>query len=113
MLYSIKNRDGLEKLNKLVCLQNHLKTLTLQVKLRKQNIHGDIKKVLEHVTKTIKDASEDVTKTMMVTSKENDEANVGKNNKFLEMLIERVYNHFICYLLYLKSPAPNILAILS
>ena len=86
MLYSNKNKDDLEKLNKLVWLQNQVKTLRLQDKLGKQNFHDDMKIVFEPVTKTFKDASEDITKIMMVTSKENNEANVGINNKLLDIL---------------------------
>ena len=37
MLYSIKNREDLEKLNELTSLQNQVKTVRLQEKLGKQN----------------------------------------------------------------------------
>ena len=53
------------------------------------NFHGDMKKVLEPVTKTIKDVSEDVPKTMMITSKENNQALENLNNKLLEIMNDR------------------------
>ena len=51
MLYSIKNCDDLEKLNKLISLQGQVKALGLQDRLGKQNFHEDMKKVFEPVTK--------------------------------------------------------------
>ena len=46
MLYSIKDREELEKLNELVSLQNQVKVDRLQDKLGKQNFHEDMKKKL-------------------------------------------------------------------
>ena len=43
MLYSIENRDDLEKLEELASLENQVKDLRLQVKLGKQNSHEDMK----------------------------------------------------------------------
>ena len=45
MLYSIKDREDLEKLNELVSLRDQVKTVRLQDKLGKQNFHEDMKKV--------------------------------------------------------------------
>ena len=53
MLYSIKNREDLEKLEDLVSLQNQVKDVRLQDKLGEQNFHEDMKKVFEPVTKSI------------------------------------------------------------
>ena len=59
MLYSIKNREDLEKLDELVSLQSQVKALRLQDKLVKQNFIEDMKKIFEPVTKSITDVSED------------------------------------------------------
>ena len=45
MLFPIKNREDLEKLNELVSLQNQVKTVRLQDKLGEQNFHEDLKKI--------------------------------------------------------------------
>ena len=45
MLYSIKDRQDLEKLKELVSLQDQVKALRLQDKLGKQNFHQDMKKL--------------------------------------------------------------------
>ena len=46
MLFSIKNRDDLEKLNKKMSLLNQLKELRLRDKLGRQNFHENMKKYL-------------------------------------------------------------------
>ena len=68
MLFPIKDRDDLEKVNELVSLQDQVKAVRLQDKLGKQNLHEDMKKVFEPITKIIKDVCEDITKTMMIIS---------------------------------------------
>ena len=89
MLYSIKDREDLENLNKLASLQDQVKAIRLQDKLGKQNFHEDMRKVFEPVTKTFKDVSEDVTKTMMITSEEINLAIENLNNKLLEIMNNR------------------------
>ena len=54
MLYSIEDREDLEKLEELVSLQNQVKVVRLQDKLAKQNFHEDMKKVFEPVTNHLK-----------------------------------------------------------
>ena len=54
MLYSIKSRDVLEKLEELVLLNNQVKAVRLPVELGKQNSHEKLKKVFESVTDTLK-----------------------------------------------------------
>ena len=44
MLYSIKNRDDLHNLKKLILLQNQSKAARLEDKLGKQNFHEGLKK---------------------------------------------------------------------
>ena len=57
MLYSIKDREDFEKLNKLVLLESQVKAVRLQDKLGKQKFHEDMKKVFEPVTITNLDVS--------------------------------------------------------
>ena len=64
MLYSIKNRASLEKVEELASFKNQVKELRLQGKLGKQNFHQDMKKFFEPLIDIIKDASRDKTKTM-------------------------------------------------
>ena len=85
MLYSIKEREDLEKIEEVASLQNQVKAVRLQDKLGKQNFHKDMKKVFEPVTKTFKDVSDDVTKTMMITS--------IKNNQAIENLDKKTFRN--------------------
>ena len=71
MLYSIKDREDLENLNKLASLQDQVEAVRLQDNLGKQKFPEDMKKLFEPVTKTFKNVSEYVTKSMMIISKEN------------------------------------------
>ena len=89
MLYSIKDREDLEKFNELLSLENQVKLVKLQDKLGKQNFHEDMKKVFEPVTKTIKDVSEEVTKTMTEKSIKNNQALENLKNKLLEIMNDR------------------------
>ena len=89
MLFPIKDREDLEKLNEFASVQDQVKAVRLQDKLGKQNFYEDMKKLFEPVTKTIKDVSPDVTKTMMITAKENNQALENLNNKLLEMMKDR------------------------
>ena len=79
MLYPIKDREDLEKINELVSLQDQVKVVRLQDKLGKQNFHEDMKKVFEPVTKTLEKTSQDITKTMTE----------NLNNKLLEIINDR------------------------
>ena len=74
MLFPIKDREDLEKLNKLVSLQDQVKAVRLQDKLGKQNFHEDMKKVFEPMTDTIKNTSENITKTLTENSINNNKA---------------------------------------
>ena len=82
MLYSIKNREDLEKLKELSTLQNQVKAVRLQVKLRKQNFHEDMKNLYERLTDTIKDVFENITKTISKTSIRNTKATSDLNESF-------------------------------
>ena len=54
MLYSIKARDDLEKLNKLTSLETQAKALNLQDNLEKQNFYEVMKKILSPSLKLLK-----------------------------------------------------------
>ena len=89
MLYSIKDREDLEKLEDLVSLQNQVKVLKLQDKLGEQNFHEDIKKVFEPVTKSLENTSKNITKTLTETSIKNNLAIENINNNLLEIMNDR------------------------
>ena len=103
MLFPIKDREDLEKLNELASLQNKVKAVRLQDKLGKQNFHEDMKKVFEPVTKSLESTSQDKAKTITETSIKNNQAIENLNNKLLEILNDR------CILAtYLMSPLSKI-----
>ena len=89
MLYSIKDREDLEKLNELVSLQDEVKDVRLQDKLGKQNYHEDMKKLFELVTRSLENTSQDKTKTIKETSIKNNRAIDNLNNKLLEIMNDR------------------------
>ena len=89
MLYSIKNREDLEKLEDLVSLQEQVKVAKLQDKLGKQNFHEDMKKVFEPVTKSLENTSENLTKAITETSIKNNLAIENINNNLLEIMNDR------------------------
>ena len=89
MLYSIKDREDIEKLEELVSLQNQVKVVKLQDKLGEQNFHEDIKKVFEPVTKSLNNTSENITKAITESSKDNNLALENLNNKLLEIMNDR------------------------
>ena len=89
MLYSIKFREDLDKLEELASLQDQVKVVRLQDKLGKQNFHEDMKKVLEPVTKSLENTSENLTKAITESSTENNLALENVNNKLLEIMNDR------------------------
>ena len=89
MLFPIKNKEDLEKLEELVSLQNQVKVVKLQDKLGEQNFHEDIKKVFEPVTKSLENTSENITKTLTETSIKNNLAIENINNNLLEIMNDR------------------------
>ena len=101
MLYSIENREDLEKLEELDSLKNQVEKVQLHDKLGKQNSQDNIKKVFEPLSETIKNTSE--TKTLMLISEENNQAIENICDKHLEILNGRgiIAIHF--FVLYLKS----------
>ena len=89
MLFPIKDREDLEKLNELVSLQDQVKVVKLQDKLGKQNFPEDMKKVFEPVTKSLQNVSENFTKAITETSIKNNLAIESINNNLLEIMNDR------------------------
>ena len=89
MLFPIKDREVLEKLEELVSLQSKVKTVRLQDKLGEQNFHEDLRKVFEPITKSLENTSENITKTITETSVKNNKALENLNNKLLEIMNDR------------------------
>ena len=86
MLYSIKDREDLEKLKELASLQNQVKVVRLQDNLSEQNFHEDMKKVFEPVAKSLENTSQDITKVITEISLKNNQAIENLNNKRLEIM---------------------------
>ena len=89
MMFPIRDREDLEKLNELVSLQEQVKVVRLQDKLGEQNFHEDMKKVFEPVTKSLENTSENLTKAITESSKDNNLALENLNNKLLEVMNDR------------------------
>ena len=89
MMFPIKDREDLEKLNELVSLQEQVKVVRLQDKLGEQNFHEDMKKVFEPVTKSLENTSENLTKAITESSIKNNQAIENLNNKRLEIMNDR------------------------
>ena len=89
MLYAIKVREDLEKVNELVSLQGQVKTVRLQDNLGKQNFHEEMKKVFEPIIKSLENTSQDITKTIRESSIKDNQALKNLNNKFLEIMNDR------------------------
>ena len=88
-IFPIKDRIELEKLNKLVSLQNQVKGVRLQDKLGKQNFHENIKKLFEPVTDTIKNTSENLTKTIADIYIKNKKPTENLNDKVLDLMNDK------------------------
>ena len=89
MLYSIKDREDLENVNKLVSLQDQVKVVKLQDKLVEQNFHENVKKVFEPVTKSLENTFENIRKTLTENSINNNKALENLNEKILEIMNDR------------------------
>ena len=89
MLFPIKDREDLEKLNEAVSLQNQVKVVRLQDKLGKQNFHEDMTKVFETLTDTLKKTSENLKRTITENSMNNNRAIENLNEKILELMNDK------------------------
>ena len=91
MLYSIKKREDLEKLEELSSSQDQAKVVRLQVKLGEQNFHENVKKLFEPVSDTNRNTSENFTKSIRESSIKNSKA-IESLNKLLDHLFGVSFN---------------------
>ena len=89
MLFPIKDKEDLDKLEELASLQDQVKVDRLQDKLGEQNFHENIKKVFEPVTKSLENTSENLTKAITDSSIKNNQALENLNDKLLEIMNDR------------------------
>ena len=89
MMFPIKDRKDLEKLNEVVSLQNEVKVVRLQNKLGEQNFNEDMTKVFEPLTDTLKKTSDNITKTITENSIYNSKAIENLNGKILELMNDK------------------------
>ena len=89
MMFPIKDREKLEKLNELVLLQNQVNEVRLQDRPGEQNYHEDSKKLFKPMTDAIKNTSENITKTLTENSVNNNKAIENLNEKFLELMNDK------------------------
>ena len=92
MMFPIKDREDLQKLNEVVSLQNEVKVVRLQNKLGEQNFHEDMTKVFEPLTNTLKKTSDNITKTITENSINNNKtkkAIENLNKKILELMNDK------------------------
>ena len=89
MLFPIKDREDLKKLNEAISLQNQVKKVRMRNKLGEQNHHEDTKNFFKPMSDVIKDTSENITKTMTENSIKNNEALENLNNKLLKIMNDR------------------------
>ena len=89
MMFPIKDREDLQKLNELISLKNQVQEVRLQDKLGEQNYHEDAKKLFKPMTDEIKKTSEKITKTLIENSIDNNKAKENLNEKILELMNDK------------------------
>ena len=89
MIFSIKDREDLQKINELISLKNQVQEVRLQDKLGEQNYHEDAKKLFKPMTDVIKNNSEKITKTLTENSIINNKAIGNLNEKILELMNDK------------------------
>ena len=106
MMYSIKNREDLGKLEELVSLQNQSNEVRLLDKLGEQNFHENIEKIFEPVTDTINNTSQNLTKTITESFIKNIKALENLNEKKLELMKDKgmIAPYLAFSLFYLFKP---------
>ena len=88
-MYSVKNREDLEKLEELAWLRNQVEETRLQDKLCEKNFHENLAKVTEPVTDIIRNISGNITKTVIITCKESKKVTENLNDNLLEIMVDR------------------------
>ena len=86
MLYPIKDREDLEKLNELILLKHQVEEVRLQDKLGEQNYNEVAKKLFKPMTDAIKNTSETITRTLTENSINDNKAIENLNEKNLELM---------------------------
>ena len=89
MMFPIKDKEDLIKLNELISLKIQVQEVRLQDKLGEQNYHEDAKKLFKSMTDVIKNTSENITKTLTENSFKNNKAIDNLNEKILELMNNR------------------------
>ena len=89
MLFPIKDREDLEKLNELILLKDQVQEVRLQDKLGEQNYHEDAKKNFKPMTDEIKNTSEKIAKILTENSINNNKAIENLNEKILELMNDK------------------------
>ena len=88
-MFPINNAENLEKLNKLVSLENQVKAVRFQDRLGEQNHLQNVEKLYEPLSDTIKYTSENSTKTITETYIHNNKAIENFNENFLELMNDK------------------------
>ena len=88
-MFPIRSVEDLQNLNEAVSLQNQVKVFRLQDKLGKQNFHEDLKEVIEPITKSLENTSENITKTITENSINNNKAIENLNERILELMNDK------------------------
>ena len=89
MLFQIKDREDLEKLEGLASLKNQVEEWRLPDKLGEQIFHGNKKIVFEPVTDMKNKTSENLTRALTKSSIKNIQALENINDKLLEIMNDR------------------------
>ena len=89
MMFPIKDREDLQKLNEAISLQTQVHEVRLQDSLGDQNYHEDSKKLFKPMTDAIKNTSEKVTKTSTKNSIYSNKAIDNSNEKTLEKMNDK------------------------
>ena len=89
MMFPIKDREDLEKLNELISLKNQVQEVRLQDKLGDQNYHEEAKKLFKPMTDEIKNTSERITKTLTENSINDNKAIENLNEKISELMNDK------------------------
>ena len=89
MMFPIKDREDLEKLNELISLKNQVNEVRLQDRLGEQNYHEDAKKIFKPMTDEIKNTSDNITKTITENSNNNNKAIENLNETILELMNDK------------------------
>ena len=89
MIFPIKDKEDLQKLNELISLKNQVQEVRLQDKLGEQNYHEDAKKLFKPMTDEIKNTSEKITRILTENSINNNKAVENLNERISELMNDK------------------------